>query len=124
MSLGVYEILKGGGFTTGGFMFDTKLRRQSLARDDLFHGHVGAMDTLARSLLVAAALIENGELEDVVARRYEGWDTDAGRRILDGRVGLAELHADVLARGLDPAPVSGRQEQLENLVNRTIERVR
>ncbi|MGI9604604.1 MAG: xylose isomerase, partial [Acidimicrobiales bacterium] len=124
MSLGVYEILKGGGFTTGGFMFDTKLRRQSLARSDLFHGHVGAMDTLARSLLVAAALIEDGDLAAIVEERYAGWGTDRGQRILAGEVSLAELHAEVLANNIDPAPVSGQQEMLENLINRTVERVR
>ena len=57
MSLGMLEILRGGGFTTGGLMFDTKLRRQSIARDDLFHGHIGGMDVMARSLLVAASMM-------------------------------------------------------------------
>jgi xylose isomerase len=124
MSLGVYEILRGGGFTTGGFMFDTKLRRQSLGRTDLFHGHVGAMDTMARSLLVAAALIENGELDDLLDARYAGWDTEEGRKILAGEYSLADLHSQVLAENIDPAPVSGQQEMIENLINRTIERVR
>ncbi len=54
LSLAVYEILRGGGFTSGGFNFDTKLRRQSMDRTDLFHAHIGGIDTLARSLLVAA----------------------------------------------------------------------
>lgn len=72
MSLALYEILRGGGFTTGGFNFDAKLRRQSLARNDLFHGHVGGMDTLARSLLVAAAMLEDGALEAAREARYAG----------------------------------------------------
>jgi xylose isomerase len=124
MSLGIYEILRGGGFTTGGFMFDTKLRRQSLARDDLFHGHVGAMDTMARSLLVAAALIEDGELDAIRSERYAGWGTDDGQKILAGEYSLADLHAQVIEHNIDPVPVSGRQEQIENLINRTIERVK
>ena len=123
MSLGVYEILKGGGFTTGGFMFDTKLRRQSLSRTDLFHGHIGAMDTMARSLLVAAALIENGELEALTQERYAGWDTDEGAKIMAGDYSLADLHSQVMSANIDPAPVSGQQELIENLINRTIERV-
>ncbi len=122
MSLAIYEILKGGGFTTGGFMFDTKLRRQSLSRDDLFHGHVGAMDVMAKSLLVAAKLLEDGELDALVEDRYAGWNTDRGQKILAGEISLADLHADVLANNIDPAPVSGRQEMIENLINRTIER--
>ena len=60
LSLAVYEILRAGGFTTGGFNFDAKLRRQSMDRTDLFHGHIGGIDTLAQSLLVAAAMIEGG----------------------------------------------------------------
>jgi xylose isomerase len=124
MSLGVYEILLGGGFTTGGFMFDTKLRRQSMHPTDLFHAHIGAMDTMAKSLLVAAALIEDGELAGLIDERYTRWGTDKGQRILAGELGLADLHADVLANNTDPEPISGQQEMIENLVNRTIERVR
>jgi xylose isomerase len=120
MSLALYEILRGGGFTTGGFNFDTKLRRQSMARDDLFHGHVGGIDTLAQALLVAAALVDDGELERARGNRYDGWRQGLGTDILDGKVTLAELEALVGAGAIDPEPVSGRQEQLENLVNRTL----
>jgi xylose isomerase len=120
MSLAVYEILRGGGFTTGGFNFDTKLRRQSLARTDLFHGHVGAMDTLAQSLLVAAALLEDGELEAVRDARYAGWGEGLGAEILDGQHSLADLEERVASGEVDPRPVSGEQERLENLVNRTL----
>ena len=120
MSLAMYEILRGGGFTTGGFNFDTKLRRQSMARDDLFHGHVGGIDTLAQALLVAAELFEDGELERARENRYDGWRKGLGTDILYGKVTLAELEAQVSAGAIDPEPVSGRQEQLENLVNRTL----
>jgi xylose isomerase len=120
MSLAMYEIMRGGGFTTGGFNFDTKLRRQSMSRDDLFHGHVGGIDTLAKSLLVAAQLIEDGDLEAARDARYAGWANDLGQRIMNGSVGLVDLEKKVAAGEIDPAPVSGRQEQLENLINRTI----
>jgi xylose isomerase len=120
MSLAMYEIMRGGGFTTGGFNFDTKLRRQSLSRDDLFHGHVGAIDTLAKSLLVAAQLIEQGALEAARQARYAGWSGDLGQSVLAGEIGLADLEAEVANGAIDPSPVSGRQEQLENLVNRTL----
>ncbi len=120
MSLAVYEIMRSGGFTTGGFNFDTKLRRQSMARDDLFHGHVGGIDTLARALLAAEELIEDGELERAREHRYAGWHKSLGSDILDEKVTLADLEAKVTAGEIDPEPVSGRQEQLENLVNRTL----
>ena len=123
-TLALYEILAGGGFTTGGINFDTKLRRQSVARDDLFHGHVGAVDTMARALLAAASLLESGELADRRAARYVGWEGRLGAGILDGGTSLVDLHRLVVADELDPAPVSGRQELLENLVNRHIERAR
>ncbi len=123
-TLALYEILTAGGFTSGGINFDTKLRRQSMSRDDLFHGHVGAVDTMARSLLAAASLLESGDLADHRDRRYAGWRGPLGSGILGGTVTLEELHRLVLDEGLDPTPVSGRQELLENTVNRHIERAR
>jgi xylose isomerase len=120
MSLAMYEILRAGGFTTGGFNFDTKLRRQSLDRVDLFHGHVGAMDTLAQALLVAAQLLEDGALEAERDARYAGWRDGLGAQILGGELSLADLEARVASGEIDPVPVSGGQERLENLVNRTL----
>ena len=84
MTLGMLEILRAGGFTTGGLNFDAKLRRQSIDRVDLFHGHIGGMDTMARALLVAAAILDGGELDADRDRRYAGWDGELGRSILDG----------------------------------------
>jgi xylose isomerase len=116
----LFEILRGGGFTTGGFNFDTKLRRQSLDRSDLFHGHVGGIDTLARSLLVAATLIEQKTISAPQNRRYQGWEKGLGAGILSGSESLDSLEERVLAGQIDPSPVSGRQELLENQVNRAI----
>jgi xylose isomerase len=120
LSLALYEIVRAGGFTTGGFNFDTKLRRQSLARDDLFHAHIGGIDTLARSLLVAAAMIEDGELERLREERYAGWTGELGELIHTGSGALEALAFRVTAGEIDPQPVSGRQELLENVVNRYI----
>jgi xylose isomerase len=120
MSLALYEIVKGGGFTTGGFNFDTKLRRQSIDRADLFHGHVGGIDTLARSLLVAADMTDQETLSQPVADRYRGWTESLGQGILDGSETLATLEKKVSAGDVDPSPVSGRQELLENKVNEVI----
>jgi xylose isomerase len=120
LSLAVYEIVRAGGFTTGGVNFDTKLRRQSLARMDLFHAHIGGIDTLARSLLVAAEMIERGTLERLRDERYAGWAGDLGHSILSGDA-LLEILADRVATGeIDPQPVSGRQELLENVVNQHV----
>ncbi len=120
LSLIFYEILKGGGFTTGGFNFDTKLRRQSLDRSDLFHGHIGGIDALAKALLVAADLLEADTLSNPLSRRYAGWSEDVGRGILSGSESLESLEARVISGELNPSPVSGSQELLENRVNQVI----
>ena len=120
LSLAVYEILRGGGFTTGGFNFDAKLRRQSLSRDDLFHAHIGGIDTLARSLLVAADMVTAGRINAMREDRYAGWAGALGSSILAGEASLESLAALVDAGGIDPSPVSGRQELLESIVNQHI----
>lgn len=119
-TLVLYEILRSGGFTTGGFNFDAKLRRASVAREDLFYGHVGGMDTLARGLLNATALLESEELSRPMAERYAGWNSGLGDRIRAGEEDLESLAKRV--RTANPAlpPVSGRQELLENVVARFV----
>jgi xylose isomerase len=116
-ALALHEILRGGGMGTGGFNFDAKLRRQSVDPVDLFHAHVGGMDAIARGLLAAAALLEDGRLARFAAERYADWDGELGRAIRAGK-SLAELSQHALAADLDPRPRSGRQELLENLVGR------
>lgn len=117
-ALVMYEILKAGGFTTGGFNFDAKLRRQSTDKYDLFYGHIGGMDTMALSLKIAAKMIEDNKLLNYVSNRYAGWNTEFGRQVLQGDVALADLAARVQSLNLDPKHVSAEQERLENLVNR------
>lgn len=119
MGLALYEILRCGGLTTGGFNFDAKLRRQSMDPTDLFHAHIGGMDTLAEALIFASRLIEKGDLQRFVDDRYAGWMTGEGREILLGKRSLADLESWARESGLDPAPRSGRQELLENLVRWT-----
>ncbi len=123
-SLVMYEIVRAGGLGRGGFNFDTKLRRQSMSRDDLFHAHIGAMDVLARALLVAASLIESNDLEERRNARYAGWEGPLGSKIMDGTHSLADLDRLVTDHDIDPQPISGRQELLENVVNRHVDRAR
>lgn len=112
----IFELLKGGGFTTGGFNFDAKVRRQSRDPEDMFHAHIGGMDVLARGLLGAAKLIEGGEIHALVDQRYAGWKGDLGQKILNGQLSLSELADHALLHNLEPQPQSGRQEYMENLV--------
>lgn len=116
-ALVMYEILKAGGFTTGGLNFDAKVRRQSTDKYDLFYGHIGAMDTMALALKIAARMIEDGELDKRIAQRYSGWNSELGQQILKGQMSLADLAKYAQEHNLSPVHQSGRQEQLENLVN-------
>jgi len=120
LALALHEILRAGGFTSGGFNFDTKLRRQSMDRTDLFHAHVGGMDTLARALLGAAEMVERGTLERAREERYAGWSGPLGEEIFSDGASLETLAERVATGEIDPRPVSGRQELLENLVNQHI----
>ncbi|TYA87238.1 xylose isomerase [Aggregatibacter actinomycetemcomitans] len=116
-TLVMYEILKNGGFTTGGFNFDAKIRRQSTDPYDLFYAHIGAIDVLALSFKRAAQILEEQRLQQIVDARYAGWRQSLGQQILQGNASLAQLAQAVEQQGLDPQPVSGKQEYLENLVN-------
>ncbi|RUS00453.1 xylose isomerase [Pectobacterium polaris] len=114
----MYEILKAGGFTTGGLNFDAKVRRQSTDRYDLFHAHIGAMDTMALALKAAARMIEDDKLNQLVAKRYAGWNGELGQQILQGKASLESLTRYAESHQLAPQHQSGQQELLENLVNR------
>ncbi len=122
LALALHTILRAGGLGNGGFNFDAKLRRQSLDPLDLFHAHIGGMDTLARALLMAAALVEDGCLDAFVTERYAAWNEPLGAAVLAGEHSLEELAQHVAQTGSAPAPISGRQELLENRVRRALER--
>ncbi len=117
-AMALYHILRAGGLTSGGFNFDAKVRRQSIDAEDLFYAHIGGADVLAHGLLIAAKMIEDGTLAKHVDERYAGWNAPVGRDILDGRLSLDALAKKVRAEEWKPARRSGRQEYLENLVNR------
>lgn len=119
-ALALYLILQAGGFTTGGLNFDAKVRRQSIDAEDMFHGHIGGMDVSARALLIAEQMITDGQLARHVEARYAGWSTPFGQDLMAGRLGLDQVAARALERNQDTRPVSGRQELLENLLNRYI----
>jgi len=120
LALAFHDMLKAGGFTTGGLNFDAKIRRQSIDPDDLIHAHVGSMDACARAFLAAADMLDAEVLTAPVAERYAGWADAEGRAILAGQRSLADLADRALAPGFDPQPRSGRQEYLESLVNRYV----
>ena len=120
LSLVLYEILKSGGLGQGGFNFDAKVRRQSMGMEDLFYGHIGAMDTLALALEKAVRLIEKDFLSEFRDIRYANWNSELGQSILNGGHSLVTLAGLATDKGLDPQPVSGRQEMLEARINQAL----
>ena len=97
----------------------TKLRRQSIDPEDLFHAHIGAMDAFARGLNAAAKMLKDGKFEKALQKRYAGWDTAFGKSIESGKATLEDMEAYTFRNG-DPEPRSGKQEYLENLLNEYI----
>ena len=116
LTVALIEILRAGGFTTGGFNFDAKVRRQSVNAADLLLGHLGAIDTIARAFLRAVAILDDGRIDNFRRQRYASWDSDFGKSVASGSLdSVADLAANLK---LDPNVRSGKQEWLENLVNR------
>jgi len=113
------ELLRMGGFTTGGLNFDAKVRRQSHTTEDLFHAHIGGMDAFARGLEIAYAIIQDGRLDAFVEERYAGWSGHFGAKVLAGVKSLEDCEDHVIRHG-EPIRKSGRQEMLENLINEFI----
>lgn len=109
----LYLILKHGGFTSGGFNFDAKLRRQSLDLEDLFYAHISGIDTLARGLLIAATIIENDKLKTTKEKRYQAWKEPLNANMLSGKLDFETIAKRALDNNLDPKPTSGEQEKLE-----------
>jgi len=120
MALAYYQVLQAGGFKTGGTNFDAKLRRQSLDPQDLLIGHIGGMDCCARGLKAAARMVEDKALSGPLAERYAGWSTAEGKAMLSGKRTLEDIAERVVKKKIEPQPRSGRQELLENIVNRYV----
>jgi xylose isomerase len=118
ITLAMVSIMRAGGLGRGGFNFDAKLRRPSIDPEDLFYAHIGGMDTYALAYRVARRIISDGHLDRFVAGRYSSYDSGFGRRIEEGNARFPELERLVLSKLGEPVPRSGRQEYLENLLNR------
>jgi xylose isomerase len=112
-------ILEGGGFAGGGINFDAKIRRNSTDPVDLVYAHIGGMDIFARALLVADSILAKGEYQKIRNNRYASFDNGAGADFEAGKLSLEDLRQFAIDHG-EPATISGKQEYLENLINRNI----
>jgi len=115
----MYEVLKAGGLT-GGFNFDAKNRRPSYTHKDMFEAYILGMDTFALGLLKAAALIEDGRLDENIKARYASYNSGIGAKIVSGEATLEELAAYAENMGAPELPGSGKQEWLEAIVNQVL----
>lgn len=112
-------VLKAGGFKTGGINFDAKTRRNSTDLTDIFHAHIGGMDTFARALLVANEILTNSEYPKLLSDRYKSFDSGDGKKFEKGSLTIEDLKKLAFKNG-EPAQTSGRQEYFENLLSKYI----
>jgi len=120
ITLAMYEVIKAGGFINGGTNFDAKLRRESIAPEDVFNGYIMGMDTMALGFKAAWKLIEDGRVDQFVRKRYSSYDAGIGAKIKSGSTSLAELEQYALAMGDADVRESGRQEYLEGILNQVL----
>jgi len=119
-ALCMLEVLKNGGFTTGGLNFDAKARRGSFDAEDIFLSYISGMDAYALGLKIADKIMQDGRMDKFVADRYASFNSGIGADIVAGKVGLAELEKYALDMGEVTTNTSGRQEYLESLLNQII----
>lgn len=112
-------ILRNGGLDGGGINFDAKTRRNSTDLTDLFHGHIGGMDTMARALIIADNILQKSPLEGLRSERYASFDKGQGAAYEQGKLNLDAL-AQLGNTAGEPAQTSGQQELYENTINRYI----
>ncbi|MDA8686477.1 xylose isomerase, partial [Robiginitalea sp.] len=112
-------ILQAGGFQGGGVNFDAKIRRNSTDLVDIFHAHIGGMDTFARALLAAQAVLDESKYLQMRKERYASFDSGKGQEFETGKLSLEDLKA-VAENNQDIEPISGRQELFENILNQYI----
>jgi xylose isomerase len=112
-------VLEAGGFKTGGVNFDAKTRRNSTDLIDIFYAHIGGMDSFARALLAAQAILDDGEYTRMRKKRYASFDSGKGKQFEQGKLKLDDLRSLALKHG-EPESISGRQEYFENLLNKFV----
>ena len=112
-------ILEAGGLQGGGVNFDAKIRRNSTDPKDLFYAHIGGADVFARSLIVADKILTSSDFKQIRQERYASFDSGKGKAFYDGQLTVDDLKAYAIENG-EPAVKSGRQEYLENIINRYI----
>ena len=116
VTLAMYEILENGGLAPGGVNFDAKVRRQSFEPEDLFYAHIAGMDSFAIGLKVAAKLIEDKVIDQIIDERYATFKTGIGADIVAGKADFKTLEQYALETS-EIKVRSGRLEQVRDIIN-------
>ncbi len=116
-ALCMYEVLRAGGFTTGGLNFDAKTRRGSYTGEDIFLSYIAGMDAFALGLRIADKIRKDGRIDAFVQERYASYDSGIGAKIVKGTATMQELEQYALDMGNVTTNISSRQEYLEAIVN-------
>jgi xylose isomerase len=112
-------ILEHGGIKPGGINFDAKTRRNSTDLEDIFIAHIAGMDTFARALVTADAILTKSPYKQFRQERYASFDSGAGAEFAKGNLTLEDLRKIAHESG-EPTPRSGKQEWLESIINQYI----
>ena len=112
-------VMEAGGLKGGGINFDAKIRRNSTDPADLFYAHIGGMDVFARALIIADNILQKSDYKKIREQRYASFDSSTGNDFVNGKLSLEDLRNYAIENG-EPKIISGKQEYLENIINRYI----
>ena len=109
-------LLSSGGLKGGGVNFDAKLRRNSTDVEDTFIAHIAGVDTFARGLLVADAILSNSKFNELRKNRYSSFDKGMGKDFEKGLLSLTDLY-NFSKDNDNLKSISGKQELYESIIN-------
>ncbi len=112
-------VMEAGGLKGGGINFDAKIRRNSTDPEDLFYAHIGGMDAFARALIIADNILQKSDYKKIRQERYASFDSGKGKEFEEGKLSFEDLRNYAIEHG-EPKVISGKQEYMENIINRFI----
>ena len=109
------QIVRNGGFGTGGTNFDAKTRRNSTDLEDIFIAHISGMDACARALLNAVEILEKSPIPAMLKERYASFNGGIGKDFEEGKLTFEQVYEYGKKVG-EPKQTSGKQELYETIV--------
>ncbi|HOQ96925.1 MAG TPA: xylose isomerase, partial [Bacteroidales bacterium] len=109
-------VLQAGGLNNGGVNFDAHIRRNSTDLQDLVIAHIAGMDTFARGLEAAAAILEQSPYLKMRKTRYASFDAGIGKQFEEGKLDFQAIY-EYGSKLPEPRQISGQQELYETIVS-------